>query len=214
MINYLIHYLMANHGYKIVLIGDANVGKSSLLSSLMHDKRPVSPTIGVAFAMKKIMVDKKEIILSIWDTAGQERFRSIVPIYYKNSIGCVCVFDVTNKISFINLKYWINDYIQHDPGENIKIMIVANKCDLDKSLWCTSEENIKIFAAQYGCEYFLTSCTSGENVYEAFYKLAESINISKNCSTVIDPDNTNNKSQLVELAEKIFPTKLQFTTQC
>jgi small GTP-binding protein len=207
-----------NIGYKIVLIGDAGVGKSSLLAWLMNDKSPTQPTVGAAYAIHKIKINENEIRLSIWDTAGQERYRSLGPIYYRNSLGCLCVFDLANKSSFKNLKQWITDYRFCDQNENKQIIIVANKCDCERHLWCTTEENIKTFAEENKCDYILTNCVDGTNVNKAFYKLSESIYEMSNTiipDVIIDNTNISNKNQLLELAEKIIPTKIPFMSiQC
>ncbi len=209
---------MNDLGYKIVLIGDAGVGKSSILARFINGKLPTEPTVGAAYAYKKIKIKNKEVKLSIWDTAGQERYKSLGPLYYRNSIGCICVFDLTNKSSFQNLKQWIVDYKNCDPNENKKIMIVANKCDSDKHQWCTNEESIKKLAEDNGCDYIFTNTINGQNINEAFNILAMSISEIEMAPIVPDfssPITVSNKNQIIDFAEKIFPMKVPFgSTQC
>lgn len=100
--------------YKIVLIGDAGVGKTSMLLRFADDifnQNPLS-TIGVDFKIKTLKVDKKMIKMQCWDTAGQERFQSISQAYFRNANGCLAVFDITNRDSFESLKIQVHNYIQ------------------------------------------------------------------------------------------------------
>ena len=88
--------------YKVVLIGNSGVGKTSLLLRFSDDVFNASPltTIGVDFKMKTLKVDDKVVKMQIWDTAGQERFRSISQSYFRNSHGCIAVYDITSRASF------------------------------------------------------------------------------------------------------------------
>ena len=88
--------------YKVVIIGNSGVGKTSLLLRFADDVFNVSPlsTIGVDFKMKTLKVDDKVVKMQIWDTAGQERFRSISQSYFRNAHGCIAVYDVTSRASF------------------------------------------------------------------------------------------------------------------
>lgn len=92
--------------YKIVLIGESNTGKTSMLlrysDNIFNDNYLC--TIGVDFKIKTLKVDNKIIKMQIWDTAGQERFRSISHAYYRNSHGCVAIYDITNRASFESLE--------------------------------------------------------------------------------------------------------------
>lgn len=100
--------------YKIVLIGDAGVGKTSMLLRFADDifnQNPLS-TIGVDFKIKTLKVDKKMIKMQCWDTAGQERYQSISQAYFRNANGCLAVFDITNRDSFESLKVQVQNYIQ------------------------------------------------------------------------------------------------------
>ena len=115
----------------ILLLGDAGVGKSSLLSRFLNQKSSGSkPTMGVDYFDRVIAVSGAEVDARFWDTAGAERFRSLSEAYFPIGSGILLVFDVTSKNSFDNLKYWI-ERIREKCREGIPILIVANKIDLE-----------------------------------------------------------------------------------
>lgn len=168
---------MDRGGNKIVLIGDAGVGKTSMVYWFINKKalQNTNNTIGAAFSATEIKINDRNFKINIWDTAGQERFRSIAKMYYKNTIGCLCVFDLTNRDSFKSLEYWIDDYKHNYYCGNIdetsyKIVIVANKCDYAKGEWVVSEKEVSKFAIEHDCDYIYTSSATGLNIIEAFQK--------------------------------------------
>lgn len=120
--------------YKICIIGDSNVGKSSIAEQYINSKfDPCKPTtIGAAYFSKKIKYKNSNIHLQIWDTAGQERYRSIIPLYYRNAAAVILVLDSSNYKSFSNANYWIKFVKEHIP--NVPIFISINKCDLPSML--------------------------------------------------------------------------------
>lgn len=103
--------------FKIVLIGESNSGKTSMLlrfaDSVFSDKYLC--TIGVDFKIKTLKIDDKIVKMQVWDTAGQERFRSISIAYYRNSHGCVAIYDITNRQSFDAIEEQIQSFISYSP---------------------------------------------------------------------------------------------------
>eukprot|EP01097_Dermamoeba_algensis_P005296 TRINITY_DN3360_c0_g1_i1.p1 TRINITY_DN3360_c0_g1~~TRINITY_DN3360_c0_g1_i1.p1 ORF type:complete len:151 (+),score=19.22 TRINITY_DN3360_c0_g1_i1:265-717(+) len=89
----------------------------------------VETTVGIGFAAKEIEAEGKIVKIQIWDTAGQESFRSITQNYYRNSLGALLVYDVTNKESFDQAKFWLEELHTNAPP-NITIALVGNKVDL------------------------------------------------------------------------------------
>ena len=119
--------------FKIILLGDSNCGKTSFTNSLVSDKKLDynHPTIGVEFVSQILSLkDNTNVKLMIWDTAGQERYRTITKMYYKNIVGVFLFFDLTNKSSFLNLKYWYNEIKKNLEDTNGIIYIIGNKLDL------------------------------------------------------------------------------------
>lgn len=119
--------------YKLVFLGDQNVGKTTLISQFVyrHVDKNYEPTIGIDFLTKKIDVDDSEVKLQLWDTAGQEKFHSIISSYARDSFLAVILFDIENESTFLKIDKWINDLIRiHDTEKKIKILLVGNKTDL------------------------------------------------------------------------------------
>merc|ERR1711972_1285854 len=126
--------------FKYIIIGDTGVGKSCLLLQFT-DKRfqPVHDlTIGVEFGARMITIDGKQIKLQIWDTAGQESFRSITRSYYRGAAGALLVYDITRRETFNHLTTWLDDARQHS-SSNMVIMLIGNKCDLERREVTTEE---------------------------------------------------------------------------
>lgn len=167
--------------YKIVLAGDAAVGKSSFLMRLCKNefRGNTSATLGVDFQMKTFIVDGERIVLQLWDTAGQERFRSIAKSYFRRADGVLLLYDVTCEKSFLNVREWV-DMIEDASQESIPIMLVGNKADLRDA--ATAEEQKCVpgylgekLAMTYGALFCETSAKDGSNIVEAVLHLAREV---------------------------------------
>nr|XP_035963401.1 ras and EF-hand domain-containing protein isoform X2 [Halichoerus grypus] len=167
--------------YKIVLAGDAAVGKSSFLMRLCKNefRGNTSATLGVDFQMKTLIVDGERTVLQLWDTAGQERFRSIAKSYFRRADGVLLLYDVTCEKSFLNVREWV-DMIEDAAQESIPIMLVGNKADLRDA--ATAEEQKCVpgylgekLAMAYGALFCETSAKDGSNVVEAVLHLAREV---------------------------------------
>ena len=161
--------------YKIIIIGDAAVGKSNILSRYAKNEfcENQKSTVGVELGIKYIKVKGISTKIQIWDTAGQERYRAITSSYYKGSHGCFIVYDITNETSFDNVEKWY-EHVQKEAGKDISIIIVGNKCDLENERKVSKEKG-QNKAKNLNCAFFETSALSGVNIAEIFNELANNI---------------------------------------
>ncbi|KAF9791712.1 hypothetical protein SFRURICE_020111 [Spodoptera frugiperda] len=157
--------------FKVVLIGDSGVGKSSLLSRFTRNEFNLESksTIGVEFATRSIEVDGKTIKAQIWDTAGQERYRAITSAYYRGAVGALLVYDIAKHLSYENVERWLRELRDH-ADQNILIMLVGNKSDL-RHLRSIPTEEAKAFAERNGLSFIETSALDSTNVEPAFQNI-------------------------------------------
>ncbi|KAG2456564.1 RB39A protein, partial [Polypterus senegalus] len=163
--------------FRLIVIGDSTVGKSCLLRRFTEGKfTDVSdPTVGVDFFARLVEIEPgKRIKLQLWDTAGQERFRSITRSYYRNSVGGLLVFDLTNRRSFEHVKDWLDEAKMHVQPFKIVFLLVGHKCDLPSQRQVTREEAEKL-ALACGMKYIETSAKGATNVEESFTVLTRDI---------------------------------------
>eukprot|EP01108_Squamamoeba_japonica_P005607 TRINITY_DN44_c0_g3_i1.p2 TRINITY_DN44_c0_g3~~TRINITY_DN44_c0_g3_i1.p2 ORF type:complete len:203 (-),score=64.28 TRINITY_DN44_c0_g3_i1:44-652(-) len=161
--------------FKLLLIGDSGVGKSCLLLRFADDTYTESyiSTIGVDFKIRTIELEGKVIKLQIWDTAGQERFRTITSSYYRGAHGIIVVYDVTDQVSFNNVRQWLQE-IDRYACENVNKLLVGNKCDLTTKR-VVDHEQAKDFADGLGIPFLETSAKDATNVEQAFMTMASEI---------------------------------------
>lgn len=159
--------------YKIVLIGESNTGKTSMLVRFADSifSENYLCTIGVDFKIKTLKVDNKIIKMQIWDTAGQERFRSISHAYYRNSHGCVAVYDISNRASFDSIEEQIQSFISYSAQDVAKnIILVGNKTDLDGHRKVNFEEAVQLGKKLNLAAVFETSAKEDKSVDDVFYR--------------------------------------------
>ncbi|XP_068473363.1 LOW QUALITY PROTEIN: ras-related protein RABC2a-like [Phaseolus vulgaris] len=159
--------------FKILLIGDSGVGKSSLLVSFISSSvEDLSPTIGVDFKIKTLVVGGKRLKLTIWDTAGQERFRTLTSSYYRKAQGIILVYDVTRRETFTNLsEVWSKEVELYSTNQDCVKMLVGNKVDRDTERAVSREEGLSL-AKELGCLLLECSAKTRENVEQCFEELA------------------------------------------
>uniref|UniRef100_A0A8C2A6N6 Calcium release activated channel regulator 2A n=1 Tax=Cyprinus carpio TaxID=7962 RepID=A0A8C2A6N6_CYPCA len=118
--------------FKIVLVGNSSVGKTSLLRRFCDNcfHSGTCATVGIDYSVKTLTVDNSQVALQMWDTAGQERYRSITKQFFRKADGVVVVYDITNEQTFTAVRHWLAS-VQEGAGEDIPIMLLGNKTDLD-----------------------------------------------------------------------------------
>ena len=163
-----------NGPYKITLLGDTGVGKSSLVTRAVRNEffEHQESTIGAAFLTKEIIVNDNHVKIEIWDTAGQERFRSLTPMYYRNAAAVIVCYDITCTETFEKAKMWVNE-VSRKGTDNPLIILVGTKLDLEKK---RSVNNNQIDDQYWGSQITLfheVSSKTGSGVEELFINLSK-----------------------------------------
>jgi small GTP-binding protein len=161
--------------FKLILIGNSGVGKSSIIQRYMKNtfEESYKCTIGVDFLMKTLNLNGKTVKLQLWDTAGQEKYKSMVASYYRGANVALVVFDITNHASFDSLPVWIENYYKNGPEEK-NIILIGNKKDMEESRQVTRQE-AEIFSETNNMMYFETSAKEGDNIEYIFTYAAEKL---------------------------------------
>ncbi|KAI6048033.1 GTP-binding protein RAB5 [Pisolithus marmoratus] len=165
--------------FKLVLLGESAVGKSSLVLRFVKDQFDDyrESTIGAAFLTQTVTLDDQTIVkFEIWDTAGQERYKSLAPMYYRNANCAVVVYDITQASSLEKARTWIRE-LQRQADPSIVIALCGNKTDLTARRQVTQEE-AKKYADEEGLMWFETSAKTGEGVSEVFTAIAKKLPLS------------------------------------
>jgi Ras-related protein Rab-1A len=166
----------SDYAFKILIIGDAAVGKSSILTRFSENvfMKNYASTVGIDFNSRMIRVDQSICKLEIWDTAGQERFSTITASYYRGAQGCVLVYDVSSRDSFEHVSKWY-DRARQLGGEDLITILVGNKIDLpDHERQVTTQEG-ELYARELNIPFLETSALSGSNVESVFVTMTRDI---------------------------------------
>ncbi|KAJ3379164.1 hypothetical protein HDU92_006854 [Lobulomyces angularis] len=161
--------------FKLVFLGEQSVGKTSLITRFMYDTfdNTYSATIGIDFLSKTMYLEDRTVRLQLWDTAGQERFRSLIPSYIRDSSVAVVVYDITNRNSFMNTTKWVDD-VRAERGNDVIIVLVGNKTDLNEKRQVTTEDGEKK-AKEFNVMFIETSAKAGYNVKALFRRIAQAL---------------------------------------
>eukprot|EP01116_Phalansterium_solitarium_P012625 TRINITY_DN2908_c0_g1_i1.p1 TRINITY_DN2908_c0_g1~~TRINITY_DN2908_c0_g1_i1.p1 ORF type:complete len:208 (-),score=26.18 TRINITY_DN2908_c0_g1_i1:151-774(-) len=155
---------------KLSLIGDAMVGKTSLLTRYTGNtfSETTANTVGVDYKEERLIVNGKAMTLQVWDTAGQERFRTMTSTYYRGAHGILIVFSLTDRNSFDSIKSkWLEQIDRYALSTVIKVLL-GNKCDVPPSERAVSTEEAQALAREMNIAYFEVSARTGNDVLSAF----------------------------------------------
>ncbi|KAK3728553.1 hypothetical protein QZH41_011644 [Actinostola sp. cb2023] len=176
--------------YKVIVIGESAVGKSSLIRCYANPSQPFETnmitTVGIDFANVDTKVDGLTVRLQIWDTAGQERFRTMTTNQFRGTKGVLLVYDITSAASFDNLQFW-SESMKQNKLQHEEFLIIGNKSDLidDREVPKRKGEEL---AKYHGVKFMETSAKNGKNVKEAFHSLATQMKDGNDPFVYIRPD--------------------------
>lgn len=164
--------MQSSDATKITFLGDASVGKSSLVARFVRNEfsNNQASTIGAAFSTLKYTSQQphhKERVIHIWDTAGQERYFSLIPLYLSGASIVVIVYDITNRDSYDDIQQKWLPYIRRNLRGNVDpaIFLLGNKCDLvAETMRHVSKEEALRFATQNDMKFMEVSAKSGQGV--------------------------------------------------
>ena len=169
--------IIQDYSFKIILLGDSNVGKTSIYFYFTKKifQEEYSSTVGVDFTTEFKRISGKNVRLKIWDTAGEEKFRSTISNYFKGADACFLVFDLTNIDSFNNLEIWYKLFSDKTTilKNNENIVVLGNKCDLKEKK--INKDLINKFIKDKQLQYFETSAKEGINIDESFLYMTENL---------------------------------------
>ena len=166
---------MSIESFKVVLVGESGVGKTSIITQFIEQtfQEDIQSTTGGTFSTKSVVCDGGKVLkFEIWDTAGQEKYRSLTTMFYKDANAAVMVYDVTRADSFEEIKnYWSNQIKDNSP-ENIILAIAANKSDLIEQE-TVDEGEARNFAKELNAIFVTTSAKSSEGINSLFEEIAK-----------------------------------------
>lgn len=159
--------------FRMVLIGDAQVGKTSILTRFLRNQftDDMKSTIGAVFESYKTEFNGNKYCAKIFDTAGQEKYKSIGPIYYRDTAAAIAVFDMTNRNSLENLQSWIQAY--HETVKDGVVFIAGNKLDLVENPEDERNYAMEFIDKHFKCNYYFCSAKTGEGVEEVFTSIIQ-----------------------------------------
>ena len=195
--------------FKIIMIGPANSGKTSIVRRYVDKKfnDDYKVTVGFDYMNKEITIGKKKINIQLWDTAGTEMFQSLSSSYYRNSYGALVVFDVLDRKSFESLNTWINYYREHrDHNYEELIYLIGNKID-SKDRVISKKEAMDFMEENNLKEYYESSAKKGDNIDNIFNNIAKDL-------IKIYGNNNNNKSVRISLNRPSLQRKKEKKCKC
>lgn len=176
---------MVSQGYKIVLLGDSSVGKTSLVHRFANNtfNQNTSNTIGAAFITKNVPLSSgpdRHVKLEIWDTAGQERYRSLTPMYYRSARTALICFDLSDiASSFERVRYWVEQMeLNASDSTDKRVIIVGNKNDMYDGNNPGELDEIEAYCTDHSLELLRTSAKDGDGVDKLFTFIVDNIDKS------------------------------------
>ncbi|XP_051978842.1 ras-related protein Rab-19 isoform X1 [Xyrauchen texanus] len=182
--------------FKIILIGDSNVGKTCVIhsfkSGVFSDNH--QNTIGVDFTVRSMDIDGKRVKMQVWDTAGHERFRTITQSYYRSAHGAMIAYDLTRRPTFDSLPHWIQGVEQYGAA-NVIFVLIGNKCDLETQRQVLFEDACTLAERKGALAALETSAKQHHNIEEAFELMARELVVRH--GGVVPQDNQSDSPSII-----------------
>ena len=188
--------------YKIILLGEFNVGKSSIIAQFVDNNyQKIEKQKNCKNKCKSIAVDSETVAkLELYDSSGEEKFNKTLPNqFYKDAYGAIIVYDITNKESFKNIEFWINEIINKCPSDTV-ILLIGNKTDIKERVVSYDEGNL--LAQKYQIEYFETSAKTGNNITLIFEKILFEIIKKQNQNDLKSLNERSSQRKSIKLTDK------------
>lgn len=199
---------VSNLDLKIVVLGSAYVGKTSLINRYCNGTfiENTRSTIGAGFFTHTLNIDNSEVTVMLWDTAGEERFRSVAPSLLRGANGLILVFDLTSTDSFNDIDTYMDmflDTCKVDPNQNPPVLLLGNKCDINEIQQKVTTEMIEKWKQKnHVTQYYKVSAKDGSNVDSAFEEFVKSL---------VTPQTTSENSPIQIV---ISPTQEKKSNSC
>ncbi|XP_051544741.1 ras-related protein Rab-19-like isoform X2 [Myxocyprinus asiaticus] len=181
--------------FKIILIGDSNVGKTCVVQSFktgIFSERQQN-TIGVDFTVRTLNIEGKRV--KVWDTAGQERFRTITQSYYRSAHGAMIAYDITRRATFDSVPRWIHE-VNKFGAANVLLALIGNKCDLESKRDVDFEDACKLAEEKGMLAALETSAKKAQSIQDVFVMMARELLLRHGMNMEQD-DFFNNDSQVI-----------------
>lgn len=164
-----------DYRFKVVIIGAAGSGKTAMVDRLITDKyqENTKTTVGVDYRPYRIDINQFVVQLELWDTAGQEQYKAVAKTYFRDAVGCILVYDLTEQKSFDELQFWLSQFRQL-ANPNAFVLLVGNKSDLADKRQVNADIAEK-FAKDNLMQYLETSAVTAANIKESFERLAHGV---------------------------------------
>ncbi|XP_010893447.1 ras-related protein Rab-19 [Esox lucius] len=162
--------------FKIILIGDSNVGKTCVVQSFKSGQfsEKQQNTIGVDFTVRTLDIEGKKIKMQVWDTAGQERFRTITQSYYRSAHGAMIAYDITRRSTFESVPHWIRE-VELYGAANVVLCLIGNKSDMESERRVLFQEACSMAEERGILAALETSAKENQNVDDAFMMMAREL---------------------------------------
>jgi len=165
-----------DHLFKLLLVGDSGVGKTSLLLRFAQGEfnSDTRNTVGVDLKVKFMNFRSQRLKLTIWDTAGQERFRTLTSAYYRGAHGIILVYDITSRKSFEDIKEWMSEVDIYSTNQAAVKLLVGNKIDMEDTRAVSKQEGVA-FAKEHSMLFMESSAKTEQGVVQCFEELIQKI---------------------------------------